>query len=172
MSACLQHAKPYEYMVQTWGGFYNDEHKAVHKLEPGYYWFSTEEARADFINERTRISVELNAHVFVTVLYEGRHTRMRTVARMDLVLDGKTYPLAYDFGYAFEEDAAEYIFNEGNYSCDCNLRSFIRKRHPEVPASDACGETIDIQNFRIQLLPGATGDYAPETEHEAMDPDT
>ncbi len=31
----------YEYLLQTWGGFYNDEHVAIHGKEPGYLWFDT-----------------------------------------------------------------------------------------------------------------------------------
>ena len=54
--------------------------------------------------------------------HEGPDVRKRTVARMTFTLpDGRAFPFEFDFGYGYPVDAAEYMFEDGNYSCDCNL---------------------------------------------------
>ena len=40
--------------------------------------------------------------------------------------------MAYDFGYEFEEENAIYMFEHGNYSCDCNRSLFIQREYGEV----------------------------------------
>lgn len=44
----------------------------------------------------------------------------------------------------YEESAAEYMWRDGNYGCDCNRSLFIARNcdedFPEMP----CGETIEL----------------------------
>ena len=39
----------YEYMLHTWGGFYNKEYRDVHGYAPGYYWFETADERKSYV---------------------------------------------------------------------------------------------------------------------------
>jgi hypothetical protein len=147
-------AMPYEYMLHTWGGFYNKEHQEKHGELPGYEWFPTAAARQKRIDELKSISDKLNARTLATNTEEGHHTRFRTVAKMDLVYQDKTYPIEYDFGFAYPEESADFMFYEGNYSCDCNLSIFIEEQHGiDIGLSDSCGCVIEIDNFTIEAVP-------------------
>ena len=56
----------------------------------------------------------------------------------------KDYKFVYDFGQGYSFEGAEFMFTEGNYSCDCNKSVFIRqfcdKDFPEMK----CGEKIKL----------------------------
>jgi hypothetical protein len=73
---------------------------------------------------------------------------------MNLVYNGKSYHLRYDFGEDFPAHSAEYAFFEGNYSCDCNKSLFIRRYcDPTFPEKN-CGDEIVIQDFKIIIETG------------------
>ena len=61
------------------------------------------------------------------------------VVLVELEFKGKTYSFDYDFG-EYSIQGAEFMFTEGNYSCDCNKSQFIREhcdpKFPEFPCSD------------------------------------
>ncbi len=42
---------------------------------------------------------------------------------------------------------SEFMFEEGNYSCDCNRSLFIQATDPSFPAYE-CGETIKLVDFK------------------------
>ena len=70
---------------------------------------------------------------------------------MILVYEDVEYPLKYDFGYGCSKKSAEFMFFKGNYSCDCNLSSFLGMKYwfPELP----CGNKIKIKNFEVLSVP-------------------
>lgn len=72
----------------------------------------------------------------------------RTIAKMIFCFEGKEYPYEYDFGYGFPKESAEYMFMDGNYSCDCNRSIFIRELHPQFKEMD-CGCKIKLEKFKI-----------------------
>lgn len=62
----------------------------------------------------------------------------------------KQFTLHYDFGEDYPKDAAEFMFTEGNYSCDCNRSLFIKNAYgecsiPELP----CGDKIELLSYNI-----------------------
>jgi len=139
----------YEYLLHTWGGFYNDEHKAKHGLEPGYFWFDTAEERKRFLDELREVEKKYNARCLASSFEEGKHVRYRTIARMKLIYKGKKYLYEDDFGFGYPVDAAEFQWTENNYSCDCNRSLFLNRKYgDEIPELN-CGDTIIMKDFVI-----------------------
>lgn len=82
---------------------------------------------------------------------EGNDVRLRTVAKMVFVLpDGHEVPCIYDFGYGYPEDSARYMFEEGNYSCDCNKAIFISEVLEGFDGDDwPCENSIKIKGLTV-----------------------
>jgi hypothetical protein len=72
----------YEYMLHTWGGFYNKEHQEKHGYREGYFWFDTKEAREAYISELKEVEQRLKAFCLAMSTEEGEHVRYRTIAKM------------------------------------------------------------------------------------------
>lgn len=144
--------KIYEYMLHTWGGFYNEEHQKIHGKESGYFFFNTKKDREDYLKSLKKISEDLDATVLMCTKEEGYNVRFKTIAVIKLEHDGKHYSFKYDFGYAYPVNAAYFMFNDGNYACDCNLSLFIRDKcddsFPELP----CGASIEILDVEVILV--------------------
>ena len=64
---------------------------------------------------------------------------------------GKEVIVHLDFGYEYPEESAIFMFEDGNYSCDCNRSLFIRREYGEyaIPELD-CGEEIEMTNYYIK----------------------
>lgn len=139
----------YEYLLHTWGGFYN--HKDQHGYKEGYFWFDTEAARDDYILELKDAEQRLNARHLVVVKEEGTRVRYRTVAKCVFVYRGKKYPTEYDFGFAYPAEDAEYMFRRGNYACDCNRSLFISHRHNDFEEME-CGKEIELDSFGVDFV--------------------
>lgn len=147
-------AGKYEYMLHTWGGFYNDEHKEKHGFKEGYFWFNSNEARQKYIDILKVVESEHNARFLITDLKDGFNLHSRTIAKMILVYNGKEYPFEYDFGYAYEAKNARFMFHDGNYSCDCNRKLFLHREYEAELGKcdfdeDACGNEIEMKNFEV-----------------------
>ena len=141
----------YEYLLKTWGGFYNEEYQKQHGYHSGYFWFDTAEKRERYISELQEVEHKLNARVLCMSTDEGTEVRYRTIAKMSLVYRGAEYPSEFDFGFAYPADRAEFMFYEGNYSCDCNLSSFIQETNKDFPKLE-CGDEIEIKNFEVSSV--------------------
>ena len=100
----------YEYFLKTWGGFYNEQHKKIHKKEPGNYWFDTAEERASYVAELKKLSEELGAKVLmVDTTIEGYNTRiMTTLHRVIRDSQGEEHYSSYNMGYGWPIDMAKY----------------------------------------------------------------
>lgn len=141
----------YEYMLHTWGGFYNKEHQVKHGYTPGYRWFDTAEERSEYVSELKEIEQKFNARHLAISTEEGTHTRMKTIAKMVFVHQGKEYPCQYDFGFAYPPHSAEYMFFDGNYSCDCNRSLFIERAGFDF-LEMGCGEEIEMKDFEVEQV--------------------
>lgn len=74
---------------------------------------------------------------------------LRTVARMKLRLpDGRVFPLENDFGPGYPVEAAEYMFMDGNYACDCNRTLMLARAGHPVEEVD-CGDTVEMTDFVV-----------------------
>jgi len=98
----------YEYFLQTWGGFYNEEHRVKHGYEEGLYYFDTEEERSAYISMLQSLSSELNARVLCTVEGEGYNVRTHTILHRVIRFEGKDYYSCRDLRPAFSYSSAEY----------------------------------------------------------------
>jgi hypothetical protein len=133
-----------------WGQIENDG-LATSKFGPERnYWFATAQERAVF---KADVSLFAKAVGQIVCFSEndGPMAIKRTVAKMNLVHAGVKYPYEEDFGYGYPADGAEYMFFEGNYSCDCNLSRFIRNAHPDANVPElGCGDQVEIEDFEVE----------------------
>lgn len=96
---------------------------------------------------------EFGAHYLAVQLEEGEDTRLKTIAKMVFTINGKEYPYEEDFGYAYPASDAHYMFEDGNYSCDCNRSLFISQKYigfPKMP----CGNKIEMKDFQVLHIQG------------------
>lgn len=140
----------YEYAIKTWGGFYNDENKAKHGLSEGSFWFDNEPERNRFLSNLKSIEAEYNAKYLAYALFEGHGTRLETIAMMTLVYQGVEYPFSYDFGFGYDPESARYMFEDGNYSCDCNRSLFLNRELDGIFPELTCGNEIEMKDFKIE----------------------
>jgi hypothetical protein len=159
----------YEYGLNVWGGYFNDgvERPAEHR--EGTYFFEAE-AERDAWKKELREAASASGQSVVTSPFEGERARERTVASFTLEVGRPgcfpvSYPMEYDFGYGYDAAEAHYMWEEGNYSCDCNRALFLERLYGEIPGlPDGCGDTILMRNFRVRSEAGPPGAFvAAET---------
>ncbi len=98
----------YEYLLDTWGGFYNKEHQEKHGEKSGYHYFDTEAERSEYLEKLKAIEGKLNAIVLVTTLSEGYNTRTVTTLHRVIKWKGKEYYSCYELSPNYPYDAATY----------------------------------------------------------------
>ena len=73
--------------------------------------------------------------------------------------DGKRHTVTDDWDFP-TTDGIEHMWNEGNYSCDCNRRLFIeRLRNGGFDGETPCGETIKLVELLIDGEKVRSWDY-------------
>lgn len=147
-----QHVPPYH--LHYWGGVQNDRwierDLGITKTD---FWFDTRAERAEFKKKLSRVA-DNRKQIIVFAEYEGPMCKKRTVARMRMRLaDGRVFGLSYNFGFGFPEDVARYMFESGNYSCDCNRGAFLDMAYglPELADLD-CGDAITMDDFAVEFI--------------------
>lgn len=132
-----------EYFLKFWGG----AAKAIAAelgTDESNWWFKTPEEREALL-ARIKKFDDLG---LVCVQEDGPMSHKRTVASVVFKYDGHTYVTQQDFGYEYPDDSVHYMYEDGNYSCDCNRSTFIQEIDPEFPHMD-CGHTIELVNLKI-----------------------
>ena len=75
---------------------------------------------------------------------------VNTIAEVILKHKDKEYKFNFDFGAYVNSEGAEYLFDDGNYACDCNRSLFIKrycdKDFIELPCG---GDEIELISFKI-----------------------
>lgn len=142
----------YEYMLHTWGGFYNKEYVEKHGKESGYFFFDTMGELQEYLKELKTIEKELNAFHLATEIEEGQNVRYKTIAKMKLKYSGKEYDYEYDFGYAYPIESAHFMFKDGNFSCDCNKSIFLHDKYGDEVQEKDCGDEIEITEFKVSQV--------------------
>lgn len=141
----------YEYYLYFWGEIQND---SIIEKELGIkdvdFWFLSKNERKLFKDKLSTIADKHNVIIGFRE-EEGTDVRLRTVASMVFKVDQKKFPFKYDFGYSYDVDAAEYMFRDGNYSCDCNRSLFIKEKHPAFDLLP-CGDSILMEDFKIHQI--------------------
>lgn len=139
-----------QYYVKYWGqaeGFLKDKLN-VSELD---FWFDDKISLNKHIDYVDNLCEGVG--VIVHMSQEGEDLEYKTVVEMNLVYKGKSYPYQYDFGYGYPCRSAEFMFFEGNYSCDCNISIFIQESVEDFPELD-CGDEITIEDFKITKVKG------------------
>ena len=98
----------YLFMVHTWGGFYNEEHRKIHGAQPGNHYFSTADDRDSYVLSLRAIEDRLNARVLVVSLSEGYNCRTHTTLHRVSELRGKRVYSTDDMGANYPYGAASY----------------------------------------------------------------
>lgn len=149
------------YLLKMWGrGIQNGSvtPRGDHVVGPSgcvYEWFDTEAAW----RQRKLEAIASSDHDVAFDSASGPNCRMRTVATMTFEHEGKQYPFEYDFGFGYPPDSAEFMFQEGNYSCDDNRSLFLHETYPDEPAFASefdCGDTIQLASIEVKLLPASS----------------
>jgi len=143
-----------EYLLTFWGGIENNG-LATRALgtESRNFWFETREER-DRAEAALKDFGESVGEFVATSVSDGPGAIKQTVAKMDLVYKGKKYKFEYNFGYGHPIEAAEYIFQHGNYACDCNRSMFLAGMGYTITGleGEGCGDEIEMENFRVELV--------------------
>ena len=115
-----------EYMAHIWGGAWNkDANPSIEKdlgIKESYHYFKTKEERDRFL----KLIKQYSSQGLVWDLREGEMTHKRTIFVADLKYKDMVYTIHCDFGYEYPEEEAIFMFEDGNYSCDCNRSLFIQ----------------------------------------------
>lgn len=150
----MKKKEKYEYLIHTWGGFYNEEYVIKHGKEEGYFFFDTMDKLQEYLNELKQIENEIGASRLMYTIAEGRHVRYKTIAKMKMKYNGKEYDYEEDFGYAYPVESAHFMFEDGNYACDCNRSIFLHRRYGDEIQIKECGHEIEITDFEVlQIKP-------------------
>lgn len=85
----------YQYLLHTWGGFYNDEYKSSHNESSGYHYFDTKLERTQYLEKLKEIEAQLSAFHLATDISEGYNTRTNTVLHRVIKWESKEYYSSY-----------------------------------------------------------------------------
>lgn len=142
-----------EYMVHIWGGAFNsDANPSIekdHGVTEGYYYFSTQKEKDDFIALISEPKYSDQGLISKVIYGDMSHKRTIFVATFEYL--GKEFIIHYDFGYEFEENQALFIFLSGNYSCDCNRSQLIQQEYGDtaIPKLN-CDNRIRLVRYHFE----------------------
>ena len=145
--------KKKEYLVHCWGGAWNsDANPSIEKdlgIKEGYYYFDTEKEKNAFC---TLLEIpKYSSQGLVKTVDYGFMTHKRTIFVGTFKYHDEEFILHYDFGYDFKEANALYMFEHGNYSCDCNRSIFIRNEYGEDAIPElGCGWEIKLVKHHFE----------------------
>lgn len=155
-----------QYLLRVWG---RDQELIAARRKPDLierdgsgvlcYWFETPEARAQFKETLGGACVVRDEHdPGVDWHGEDIDTRSLTTAEITLHYEGRDVTFRDSFGYGYAKGSAEFMWREGNYSCDCNKRLFLWRHagvsEDEIDAREnPCGDTISLVALRITKEP-------------------
>lgn len=142
-----------EYMVQVWGGAWNDgANPSIERdlgIKEGYHYFSTDKEKDDFLKLISR--EEYRKQGLVSNIKYGEMSHKRTVFVGLFEYLGRLFIIHIDFGYEYLENDAEYMFLIGVYSCDCSRSIFIRREYGKDTIPElGCGEEIKLIDYHFQ----------------------
>ncbi len=141
-----------EYMIHVWGGAWNhDAYPSIQKdlgIREGYHYFLNKDDVDNFLKLLSK-PIHQKQGIAIEKKY-GEMTHKRTVFIGEFSYNGQSYTVHYDFGYEYPEDSALFMFNFGNYSCDCNRSIFIREEYGDVMPELPCGSEIKMTDYHFE----------------------
>jgi len=136
-----------EYYLGFWGGAEETIEKEL-GIKERNFWFKTAEEKEKFKESLRRFSdLGLMFHE-----EEGELNHKRTVAIVKLKYKEKIYKFEYDFGYEYPESGVLFMFEEGNYSCDCNKSLFIKQHCDKNFKELVCGDKIELVSLKTKYV--------------------
>lgn len=138
----------YPHLLRFWGG--GQERLAreydLSRNDGDAYavWFETPEGRQQFKDAHQQLNV-LDTVAFAEYdREEDGDTWKQTIARVTLKLpDGTTRTYDQNFGYGYPWHSVEFMYHDGNYSCDCNRASFAG-----IDNDMPCGDTLELVSLQ------------------------
>ena len=101
----------FEYYLKIWGGFFNDNWKAIHKREEGEFWFDTRDERDQFVRELRVIELTLGKEyrgALAMTTSEGLFSRVPVKCHRVCEYMGKQYYSEYTL-------SPNTLFSEASY---------------------------------------------------------
>ena len=131
-----------EYFLKFWG---KDDDKAVMdlSLHGKHFYF-------DSAWDRQKFKERLSPYYIVFSEEEGELTHKKTLADITLDYKGHIYSYTENFGYEYPADSARYMYEEGNYACDCNRSLFIERHCNDEFQEMGCGDEIKLVSLKIR----------------------
>lgn len=142
----MSNIKNVEWFLRFWGGAEEAIAQEIGTAKK-VFWFATE-AERDAMVARIRKFQDLG---LMMDLQHGEMTHKRTVASVVFEHNSHIYVTQNDFGYEYPKSAVHYMYEDGNYSCDCNRSAFIQAIDPAFPELE-CGSEIKLVNLQVALL--------------------
>ena len=139
-------------MVHIWGGAWNkDANPSIEKdlgIKEGCYYFKTKEDKDHFVNALQN-PIYQNQGLMIVTKY-GIMSHKRTIFVGKYKYNDKEFVIHHDFGYEYPKEDAIYMFEYGNYSCDCNISLFIQDEYGKeaIPELE-CGNEIELISYYI-----------------------
>ena len=115
----MEYKPKYEYHLQTWGGFYNEEFQKIHGFKEGNYDFNSLEDRTNYLNKLHLAENQLNARMLATVLSEGYTCNEICILHRVTEFEGKEYYTTRELSVNASYDGAKYML-EWKWTPGCN----------------------------------------------------
>lgn len=106
----------YEYLLKTWGGFYNKEYKDIHGEVSGLHYFNTKEERDEYLKKLSKIESEMGANALMSTISEGYHTRTITTLHRVIKWKNKEYYSSRKLSPNYPYEGAKYCLENNWYT--------------------------------------------------------
>jgi len=143
-TAMTQQPGVFPHLLRFWGGGMERlaRRHGLTANDDGAYavWFETTEDRRRFVEAHQPVDALDSVCFDQHDLSDGGDPATQTIARVTLRLpDGTTRTYDQIFGYGYPWHSVEFMYYDGNYSCDCNRASFAG-----IDDDMGCGNTLEL----------------------------
>lgn len=142
----------YEYYLNFWGQVQND--KLVEKelgITDSDFWFDSKWEREQVRNTLQAVADKHNVIIaFAEEEGVSSYIRKAPIAKVLLGYKGKHYNIEMDYHPGYPEHTIRFMFEEGNYCCDCNRSIFIQEQCDENFKELDCGDEIELMKLEVE----------------------
>ena len=129
----------YEYLIHTWGGFYNSHNKQKHGFEEGTRYFTSKEGRQTYLDrlEEEKDKLKTPDACLVYQLAEGFHVRNLPCCHRIVEWEGKQY----------------YSYRQWNYPTSTSSLKYYMENKWYVGFNDyPLGDDFDYENNEVKVV--------------------